>query len=107
MTPRICPACRLPKPPDQVHVGEDAGAYFVFAICRHCAQRYTKLPTGTRHKLLNAALARSAAAPDRYWSTQFADKGAMFLAAGMLAHPACAKEVLQAVNWCPSVEGMN
>lgn len=96
---RLCPACRLPRPPSQLNAGEEAGVFFVFAICNDCALRYSRLPRGTRIKLLNAALRRVSAEPDRYLAASFADQGAMHLAVGMLGHESLADEAAQALGW--------
>lgn len=96
---RLCPACRLPHPPDQIHMGDDAGVFIVFAICQKCTARYRKLPAGTRHKLLNGALVRVATDPGRYWCSTFTDEGAAHLAACLLAYPRLVQETLAALAW--------
>lgn len=96
---RLCPACRLTRAPSQLNAGEEAGIFFVFAICNNCALRYSRLPHGTRIKLLNAALRRVSVEPDRYLAASFADQGAMHLAAGMLGHELLADEAARAFGW--------
>lgn len=99
VTSRLCPACRLPFLPDQIHLGEDDDLFVVFAVCGRCTARYRRLPPGTRHKLLNSALARACAAPSRYWCSTFPDQGAAELAARLLSHPRYVHSTLEALSW--------
>lgn len=96
---RLCPACRLPFLPDQIHLGDVPAGFVVFAVCERCAGRYRRLPAGTRHKMLNGALDRASADPERYWCAVFSDQGAAELAAGLMAHPRYSSFALQALDW--------
>ena len=96
---RLCPACRLPRPPSQIHIGEAGGAFVVFAVCGACAVRYQRLPLGTRHKLLNGACARSASDPERYLAGLFPELGAAQIVSGMLSHPQYVDAVVDLLGW--------
>lgn len=96
---RLCPACRLRRQPDHLYQGEEQGQHVVFAVCAGCATRYSRLPHGVAHKLLNGASARAGADPERYWCATFPDAGAARLALAMLSHARLCDEALRAVGW--------
>lgn len=96
---RLCPVCRLPRPPDTLYQGDEQGQHVVFAVCMSCAGRYRRLPHGTSHKLLNGASARAAGEPARYWAALFPDAGSARLALAMLSHTTSSRELLEAFGW--------
>jgi hypothetical protein len=96
---RLCPACRLPRPPSKIHIGEERGAFVVFGVCGACTARYQRLPHGPRHKLLNGASARAAADPARYLAGLFPELGAAQIVSGMLSHPRHADAAVDLLGW--------
>ena len=96
---RLCPCCRLPSPPDRIHIGAEGGRFVVFGVCASCTRRHRRIPPASARKLLNGASARAAAAPDRYWSALLPDLDTAMLAAGMLAHPTTADDTAAALDW--------
>lgn len=69
------------------------------AFCARCVAANERLPLGTEAKRTNAAAARAAANPARYFATILPDLGAAQLAAGLLAHPAHADDAARALGW--------
>lgn len=96
---RWCPCCRLPSPPDRIHIGAEGGRFVVFGVCSICTRRHRLIPAASARKLLNGSSARAGAAPDRYWSALLPDLDTAMLAAGMLAHPDTASDTAAALGW--------
>lgn len=68
-------------------------------FCARCVAANERLPLGTEHKRTNAAAARAAVDPARYFAAILPDLGAAQLAAGLLGHPAHADDATRALGW--------
>lgn len=95
----LCPFCGFPARPVVATFGQYRDAVVLLGVCPRCVKVSTRLPTGTEQKRTNAAAARAVANPARYFAAVFTDLGAAQLAAGLLAHPAYAKDVAYSLGW--------
>ena len=71
-----CPLCKLPlHTVGQITAGrDDAGQYFSFPICWHCALRLGRLPVNVQAKQLRIAVNRLADDPARFGVVYHADE---------------------------------
>lgn len=96
---RLCPCCGFPARPVLASFGRYQGRALVMGFCARCVAANERLPLGTEVKRTNAAAARAAANPGRYFAAVLPDLGAAQLAAGLLAHPAYRDEAARALGW--------
>jgi hypothetical protein len=71
-----CPLCRLPLKQVGRHVQarDDAGHFFVFALCMSCRLRLDRLPTRLQQRQHDIAIRRLSARPDRHDYVSFANE---------------------------------
>lgn len=96
---RLCPCCGFPARPVLASFGLYRGHALVLGFCGRCVAANERLPLGTEAKRTNAAAARAAADPARYFAAILPELGVAQLAAGLLAHPAHADEAARALGW--------
>jgi hypothetical protein len=98
---RLCPACRLPRPPAEVFVGQDgtAGLYSVTGICQACSSRYRRLPRSSRVKLINGNIRTAATDPERFYCVLFPTPGAARASAGLVSNPKTSEAALRMLGW--------
>lgn len=96
---RLCPCCGFSGRPVLASFGRYQGKALVLGFCRRCVSANERLPLGTEQKRTNAAAARAAASPARYYAAVFLDLGAAQLAAGLLAHPRHGADAMRAFGW--------
>ncbi|MBD5805345.1 hypothetical protein AZOA_47980 [Azoarcus sp. Aa7] len=96
---RLCPCCGFPAQPALISFGRFNDKALVMGFCRRCVAANERLPLSTEQKRTNAAAARAAANPGRYFAAILPDLGAAQLAAGLLAHPVHAEDAARALGW--------
>lgn len=96
---KLCPCCGFPSRPALASFGHYRGRALVMGFCARCVAANERLPLGTEQKRTNAAAARAAANPGRYFAVILPDLGAAQLAAGLLAHPAHRDQAFKVFGW--------
>ena len=73
--------CRrmLGRPDGLIAEKDDAGQFFVFAICITCSRKYQRWSPAIRKQQLRAAIGLLSMNPQRYEVKTFDSKGAAFL----------------------------
>ena len=86
-TTKNCPLCRLPLATAGRYIvaNDDAGAWFVFALCMRCRQRLDKLPVTVQIRQQDLAFFRMAKNPDAYYLESFADELSARMACALIA----------------------
>lgn len=100
---RLCACCGFPARPTLASFGRYHDCALVMGFCARCVAANERLPLSTEAKRTNAAAARAAANPGKYFAAVLPDLGAAQLAAGLLAHPQFADQAARALGWVGEV----